>query len=111
MKTIEIKGKTYNYKYSLRALFIFERITGRPFALNDTMDTFTFFYAMLLANNEDLSNILTFDEFIDECDNDATIGNEMGDYLLSYFQNPLNKNDVEEGKEDDKSKKKSQRKS
>lgn len=111
MKTINIKGKDYNYKYSLRALFIFERITGRPFALNDTMDTFTFFYSMLLANNEDLSNILTFDEFIDECDEQPEIGNEMGDYLLAYFQNPLNKNDVEGNKEDDKSKKKSQRKS
>lgn len=110
MKTITIKGKAYNYKYSLRALFIFERITGRPFALNDTMDTFTFFYAMLLANNPEFGEQVQFDEFIDECDENATIGNEMGDYLLSYFQNPLNKNDVEDNKEDDKTKKKSQRK-
>lgn len=102
MKKIAIKEKEYGYRYSLRALFVFERITGKAFSLNDTMDMFTFFYAMLLACNPD-GDVLPFDEFIDECDLHPEIGNEMGDYLMSYFNSTLNRSGTGE---DDGTKKK-----
>lgn len=99
MNTILINEKEYKYKYTLRALFIFEKITGRPFSLEGTIDTFTFFFSMLLACNKDCD--LTFDQFIDACDQDETIANTMGDYLVRYFQHPLNQQ-AEEAKDDDK---------
>ena len=88
MKQVTINHKAYNFKYTLRALFIFEKITEKPFTLDSTMDTFTFFYCMLLANNEDFP--LKFDDFIDACDNDQSIGNTMSEYLIEYFNSPLN---------------------
>lgn len=103
MKTITINGETYNYKYSLRSLFIFERITGKAFQLNDTLDTFAFFYAMLLANNPD-KKVLDFEAFIDACEQNMAIANELSAYVLDYFNNPLNKGDEGDGKDEAKKK-------
>lgn len=77
---ITIKDNTYKIKYSIRALFIFEEITGKTFKLEKVMDFYIFFYAMILANNPD-SNLL-FNDFIDACDEDTS--------LFTSFQNYLN---------------------
>lgn len=69
--TITINDKEYKLKYTIRALFIFEQITGRAFEIKTTMDNYLFFYSMLLANNPD--NLLDWDEFIDAMDNDSTL--------------------------------------
>lgn len=69
--TITINNKEYKLKYTIRALFIFEQITGRAFEIKTTMDNYLFFYSMLLANNPD--NLLDWDEFIDAMDNDSTL--------------------------------------
>ena len=34
MKTIKINDKEYKVKYTIRALFYWEQITGKPFAIN-----------------------------------------------------------------------------
>lgn len=98
MKTIKINGEEYNYKYSLRSLFIFEKIAGKPFQLSDTLDTFTFFYAMLLANNPD-KKVLDFEAFIDACEADMGIMNEMSAYLLEYLNSPINSSNEDEKNE------------
>lgn len=69
--TITINNKEYKLKYTIRALFIFEQITNRPFEIRNTMDNYLFFYSMLLANNPE--NLLDWDEFIDAMDNDSTL--------------------------------------
>lgn len=67
---ITIKGKEYKVKYSIRALFYWEQITGKAFQLNNLLDNYLFMYAILLANNSD---VLSWDEFIDAIDEDPGI--------------------------------------
>ncbi len=71
MNTIEINGKQYNIKYTIRALFIFEQISGKSFKLESLLDNYLLFYAMILACNSD--NVLTWDEFIDAIDNEPQL--------------------------------------
>lgn len=68
---ITINGKEYNIKYTIRALFIFEQITGKAFEIKTTLDNYLFFYSMLLANNPD--SLLDWDEFLDAMDNDTSL--------------------------------------
>lgn len=76
---ITIKDRTYKVKYSLRALFIYEQITKKAFALNTITDYYLFFYCLLLAS--DSSSELTFDDFIDTLDENPEIATEMMNYL------------------------------
>ena len=71
MNKIEINGKQYNIKYTIRALFIFEQISGKSFKLESLLDNYLLFYSMILACNKD--NVLTWDEFIDAVDNDPQL--------------------------------------
>lgn len=48
-------------------MFIWESITGRPFEIKNTSDIYIYYYSCLLAGK--IYN-KTFDEFIDECDED-----------------------------------------
>ena len=41
---VSINGQEYKYKYSIRALFVFEKIAGKTFCLESTMDFFIFYY-------------------------------------------------------------------
>ena len=68
---ITINDKEYKVKYTIRALFIFEQITKRPFEIKTTLDNYLFFYSMILANNPD--NLLDWNEFIDAMDNDVSL--------------------------------------
>ena len=61
-----IKGQDYKLKYTLRALFIYEQITGKAFELKTITDEYLFFYCVLMANNPDSS--LTFEELIEAID-------------------------------------------
>lgn len=76
---ITINDKNYELKYTLRALFIFERITGQAFSITNTMDQFLFYYCLILASNPDTE--LTFDEFIDACDKDKSISLKIADFV------------------------------
>lgn len=76
MKQITINGKNYNLKYSLRALFIFEQITNKPFEIKTLLDNYIFFYSMILASNKD-NEPLDWDEFIDAMDDNPSLIAEM----------------------------------
>lgn len=69
MKTIniKIKDKDYKLKYGIRALLLYERITGRGIQIETFADQIQFFYCLLLSSNPDME--LTFDQFIDAIDN------------------------------------------
>ena len=71
MNTITINNKEYKVKYTIRALFIFEQITGKAFEIKTLLDNYIFFYSMILANNPD--NILDWNVFIDALDSDPSI--------------------------------------
>ena len=71
MKTIKINDKEYKVKYTIRALFYWEQITGKPFAINTLLDNYLFFYCMILANTPD--DVLEWDQFLNAIDNDPTL--------------------------------------
>lgn len=77
MKTIKLKNQKYKIKYSIRSLFIFEQITGKPFKIETLLDNYIFFYSIILANNQDKTNIITWDEFLDELDKNPNLFNEI----------------------------------
>ncbi len=75
MNTITINGTDYKVKYTIRALFIFEQITGKAFEIKTLLDNYIFFYSMLLANNPD--NVLDWNKFIDALDSDPSIYKQL----------------------------------
>lgn len=82
MKTITINGVDYKVKYTIRALFLMEQITGKPFSITTLLDNYLFFYCMILANNKDKEKILGWDEFIDALDNDKELMKQLTDIQL-----------------------------
>lgn len=76
--TLTINKKKYTVKYTIRALFIFEQITGKSFSINTLLDNYLFFYSMILANNED---VLSWDEFLDALDEDPKLFTKISDML------------------------------
>ena len=55
---IQIKGTAYNIRYTIRAMFVFEQITGKIFRLENLTDYYLFYYSLLVANNPDLQPAL-----------------------------------------------------
>lgn len=76
---ITIQDKPYKVKNTVRAIFIFEQLTGKIFKLEKMMDFYIFYYAMIIANNKDIN--LTFDEFIDACDENLSIVQKFQEYM------------------------------
>lgn len=79
MKEIEINGKNYKLKYTIRSLFIWEQITGKSFKIENMLDNYIFFYSMILANNPD--ETLDWDTFLDALDADPTLFKKMSDII------------------------------
>lgn len=99
--TVTINGVDYKIKYTIRALFIMEQITGKPFQVTTLLDNYIFFYSMILANNPD--NILNWNDFIDALDNDPNLFKQ-----LTEIGNSFTKKDsmFQQDNEDGESKKK-----
>lgn len=77
--TIKINGEEYVIKYTIRALFMWEQITGKPFKISTLLDNYIFFYCMLIANNKD--KVLNWDSYLDALDNDTTLFKQMTDIV------------------------------
>ena len=71
MKTVNINGKDYQIKQTVRGLFLWEQIAGRPFEVKTTLDNYLYYYCLILANNKDCD--LDWDGFLDATDNDPSI--------------------------------------
>lgn len=71
MKAVVIDGVEYTLKYGIRALFVFEQITGRPYDGNKMIDLYTLMYAMLVSGNQNFD--ASFDSFLDACEADPTL--------------------------------------
>nr|DAX54341.1 MAG TPA: tail assembly chaperone protein [Caudoviricetes sp.] len=79
-------------RYSMRALFQYENITGQSFNPKTLQDFATFFYCVLCSSNKDLT--ITFDDFIDEViDPNPQVMNVFAEWLgnimtkNSFFSN------------------------
>lgn len=71
MKTVNINGKDYQIKQTIRSLFLWEQIAGRPFEVKTTLDNYLYYYCLILANNKECD--LDWDAFLDAIDNDPSI--------------------------------------
>lgn len=91
----------FKVKYSIRAMFVFEKLTGKLFKLESLMDFYIFYYSMILAGNPECT--LLFDDFIDECDLNPVLVADIQNYLNAQFQK---QGQLEPSKEEDTSKKK-----
>lgn len=103
MKTVNINGKDYKVKYTIRAMFIFEQITGKAFKLESMLDSYLFYYSMILANNKD--EVLEWDDFLDALDENPKLLKDLESALKEEEKKTKVFNDGEEGDEKDPSKK------
>ena len=79
---ITIKGKQYKVKYTIRALFIYEQITSKPFNIVTLFDNYLFFYCLILANNP--NDVLDFDDYLDAIDSDKDLYSQLTKVVESY---------------------------
>ena len=76
---MEINGKKYNLKYSLRSMFAFEEITGKPFEVKTLLDTYILAYACIISNPENPS--LEFNDFINYADEHPEVIEEFNKFM------------------------------
>lgn len=100
---IKIGEQEYKLKYTVRALFTYEQITGTSFTPDKLLNEYTLLYSILIANNVNFH--LSFDEFIKLCDDDQNIFIEFRKWFLDVLkQKALLQGEVEDHKADDKKK-------
>nr|WP_320038854.1 hypothetical protein [uncultured Bacteroides sp.] len=80
---ITIKEKKYELKYTIRALFIYEKLTGKTFTPQTMTDLYVFFYSVILANCPETE--LTFNDLIDLCDEDINLFRQFNEWLTNEF--------------------------
>lgn len=81
---VRIKEQEVELRYSMRSLFMYEKIVGQ-FNPKTIEEFATFFYCVLCSSNKDLD--LTFDEFIDEViDPQPEMLNQFALWLSSTMQ-------------------------
>lgn len=95
--TLTINKKKYTVKYTIRALFIFEQITGKPFEIKTLLDNYILFYSLILANNPD--SIIEWNEFVDALDNDKKLISQLNKFMEEQQRknNIFNSDDIEDG--------------
>lgn len=80
---IKIGDKEWKLKYSIRALFLYERLTGKSFEMAGLEDQVIFFYCILLAQNPEF---MTFDEFCDKIDEGELDITELNQFVNDQQQ-------------------------
>ena len=81
---MEILGKNYEFKYSLRSMFVWEEITGKPFEVKTLLDTYILAYACIVVNTDNPP--LDFNEFIDACDENPGIIEEFNKFMADEMK-------------------------
>lgn len=80
MRTIEINGVAYPFKYGYGALMLAEELLGQPWGtVQNTRTNFVLMYACLF--NADADCPVTFEGLIEACDADLTLYNRMNEEL------------------------------
>lgn len=80
---VTIKEQEVELRYSMRSLFMFERVANKNFNPTTIEDFCTFFYCVV-CSSKDLD--LTFDEFVDYLDEDPSKMNEFAEWLSKTMQ-------------------------
>lgn len=82
---VTIKGKEIELKQTIRALMMYENIEGKSFNPQGITDMITYFYCTVLASSGDYS--ISFDDFLDELDNNSELVKEFSDWLTGSESN------------------------
>ena len=98
MKTINIDGKDYKIKRTIRSLFVYERVFGRTMTISSTEDTFMYLWSTIKANNEDVPS---YEEFLDWIDESPSVRSQ----LIIQLMGEMASEDEEMHKADDGKKK------
>ena len=95
---VTIKGKTYEMRYTFRAMLIYEKITDKSFSPLGLSDVLMFFYGTILAVDKDIE--FSFDEFLDFCDENPNLVAEFADWLTRVIKQKAakTKKKIEENK-------------
>ncbi len=72
-------------KYSIRAMMMYENITGNSFNPQNLTDILTFFYCIVVSSMKDYS--YSFENFIDELDNEPSKLEELTKWMNSNISN------------------------
>lgn len=78
---ITINGNSYEFKYSLRSMFVWESIMDKPFEIKTLFDTYTFCYACIVSNPDNPT--LDFNDFIDWCEKYPEVMEEFNKFIES----------------------------
>ena len=81
---MEINGKNYTLKYSLRSMFVFEEIAGKSFSVDTLLDTYIFLYSCIAANQDNPS--IDFNTLIDWCDEHPETMVEFNQFMDSEMK-------------------------
>lgn len=76
---MEILGKNYEPKYSLRSMFAFEEMVGKPFEVKTLLDTYCFLFACIISNPDNPQ--LDFSEMIDYCDEHPEVMTQFNEFV------------------------------
>lgn len=73
---VVIEGQERVFRYGLRAMFLFERLSGKAFQLRQLQDMFLFYFCCLIAADPDFMEG-DFARFIEACDADPSLGRRL----------------------------------
>ena len=96
---MKIDNKEYKIKMTLKALFVYEELTGKSFNPQNTMEMYMYFYCVILVNNPSFN--MTFDDFIDLNDEHPELFKEFEKIAMDYSRKV---NQFMNGETDDKKK-------
>ena len=78
---ITINKKKITLKYSIRALMLYENITGGSFAPKSITDIITFMYCIVVSSADDYS--YKFEDFLNYLDEHPDTFNKFSEWLTS----------------------------
>lgn len=81
---MEINGKDYKVKYNLRAMFVFEEITGKAFQIETLLDNYIFIYSCIISVKDNPE--IDFNEFIDYCSEHDEVIEEFTEIIKTETQ-------------------------
>ncbi len=77
---IEINKEKIELKQTLRSMIIYEKITEKPFNIQNISDVIIYFYSCVVASNTEIS--ITLDSFIDWLDLHKEAFEEFNRWLI-----------------------------
>lgn len=94
---VTINNEEITLKYTIRAIFIFEKLADRIFTISNITDLYLYLYSLILASNPDTS--ITFNDLIDYSDSNPNLISDFKEWLDSENkkQNQFNKSDSNSG--------------